>query len=186
MNVCLETSAFTLNRLSPKEIMELEAEGKLIRALRPDIKRRVLYVLAKSGDNPHPYVLECDGLVYLSIMGIEDEAQRKRAYRLIQQFQIGVEVDLSSLPAALHEILQPEHHRSRLLSYALVLGGICGTVIGVMAMAISVLAIALTDLLLGTSLDEFGGMQITAVSFVIFTVLGWIVTTPFIQRRLNQ
>ena len=62
------------------------------------------------------------------------------------------------------------------------MGGVVGTMIGVLAMAVSILAVAAFDLFLGACLDEFGGIQIAAVSFVLFAVLGWLSTAVFLWR----
>ena len=75
---------------------------------------------------------------------------------------------------------------SQRLLRVLILGGAAGIIAGILAMAVSVLIVFAVELFLGKTFDVFGDMQITAVSFVIFAVLGWMVATPVIWSRLNQ
>ena len=53
-------------------------------------------------------------------------------------------------------------------------------------MAVSILAIAAAELILKTTLDEFSGLQITAVTFVIFTVLGWASSFLLLARYAKR
>jgi hypothetical protein len=174
------------DRLSAEEILQLENEEKLLRVLQPDVLERVKQCLATSRQKIEPYVVENNGAVYFSLMNVKDTEQRRRAIRKIQQWQLGIDVDLSGLPRPLHQLLQPHRTLSQRLMYVLVLSGMAGTVAGVLAMAVSVLAVSAVELILGTSFDAFGELQVTAVSFVIFAVLGWMAVTPFFWNRLDR
>ncbi len=174
-----------LHAISAEDAAQLEAAGVLLRVLKPDMKQRLLSALKTAAHEIHPYVATCGEQVYISFAKISDETQRQRANYLIRQCQIGAKVDLSSLPSPLHRFLQPNTTRSRLPAHILALGGIAGIIIGILAMAVSILATAATELLFKVSLNEFGGMQITAVAFVIFAVIGWGLATMYFWRRLR-
>lgn len=171
--------------ISPAEAARLEAEGLLLRILKPDIKRRLLRSLDSSPHEIQPYVATSGEQVYISFARIGNEAQRQQANFLIRQYQVGAKVDLGSLPAPLHRLLQPDSVRPGFSSQVLALGGIAGVVIGILAMAVSILATAATELLFQVSLNEFSGIQITAVAFVIFAVIGWLLATIYLWRRLK-
>lgn len=172
--------------LSAEEISRLEDEEKLLRVLQPDVLERIRRCLATSRQKIEPYIVENNEAFYFSLMNVKDTEQRSRLVRKIQQWQLGIDVDLSGLPRPLHQLLQPHRALSQRLMYVLVLGGIAGTIAGVLAMAVSVLAVSAVELILGTAFDAFGEMQVTAVSFVIFAVLGWMAATPFFWNRLDR
>jgi hypothetical protein len=172
--------------LSAEEIIRLENEEKLLRVLQPDILKRIRQCQATSWQKIDPFVLEHNEAVYFSLLNVKDAEQRHQVVQKIQQWQLGIDVDLSGLPRPLHQLLQPHRALSQRLMRVLILGAIAGTIAGVLAMAISIIVISVAELALGTSFDVFGGMQITAVSFVIFAVLGWMAATPFLWNRLDR
>lgn len=178
------------NQLAPnmpaEEILRLEDEEKLLRVLQPDILTRIRQCQATSRQKIEPFIVENNGAVYFSLLNVKDAEQRHQVVRKIQQWQMGVDVDLSSLPRPLHQLLQPHRALSQRLTRVLILGGITGTIAGILAMAVSILAIAIAELVWGKTFDVFGGMQITAVSFVIFSVLGWMAATPFFWNRFER
>lgn len=174
------------NMLSAEEIIRLENEEKLLRVLQPDILKRIKQCQATSRQKIEPFVIENNGAIYFSLVDVKDEEQRHQAIRKIQQWQMGVDVDLSCLPRPLHQLLQPHRALSQRLMHVLILGGITGIIAGILAMAISVIIVSVAELVLGTSLDAFGDMQITAVTFVIFSVLGWMAATPFFWNRFDR
>jgi hypothetical protein len=169
-----------------EEVLQLEEEEKLLRVLQPDVLERVKQCLATSGQKIEPFIVECNGAIYFSFLNITNAEQRRQTIRKVQQWQTGVDVDLSDLPRPLHQLLQPHRAFSQRLMRGLVLGGIAGTIAGVLAMAVSILVIPVAEPILGTTLDVFGEMQITAVTFVIFAVLGWMIATPFFWNRLSR
>jgi len=186
MSNLVQSDQLAPTNLSAEEVLHLENEEMLLRVLQPDVLERIKQCLATSRQTIEPYVVEVDEAIYFSLMNVKDVKQRHRVIRKIQQWQMGVDVDLSSLPRPLHQLLQPHRAFSQRLMRVLVLGGITGTIAGVLAMAVSVLVVSAAELALGTSFDAFGGIQITAVSFVIFSVLGWIIATPFFWNRFDQ
>ncbi len=173
-------------KLSDEEILRLEDEEKLLRVLQPDILRRIKQCQATSRQKIEPFVVENNEAVYFSLSDVKDTKQRHQFVQKIQQWQMGVDVDLSGLPRPLHQLLQPHRALSQRLMRVLVLGAVAGTIAGVFAMAMSIIIIATAELALGISLDAFGDMQITAVAFVIFAVLGWMAATPLLWHRLNR
>lgn len=173
--------AFTL-----EEVLQLEQEEKLLRVLQPDVLERIKQCLAISRQKVEPFIVECNGAIYFSFLNIADLEQRCRAIRKVQQWQTGIDVDLSSLPRPLHQLLQPHRAFSQRLMRGLVLGGIVGTIAGVLAMAVTILVVSAAELILGTTLGSFGEMQITAVAFVIFAVLGWMIASFYFWNRFNR
>jgi hypothetical protein len=173
-------------KLSDEEILQLENEEKLLRVLQPDILRRIKQCQATSQQKIEPFVIENNEAVYFSLLNVKDTEQRHQFVQKIQQWQMGIDVDLSGLPRPLHQLLQPHRAFSQRLMRVLVLGAMTGTIAGVFAMAMSIIIIAAAELALGISLDAFGDMQITAVSFVIFAVLGWMAVTPLLWHRFNR
>lgn len=169
-----------------QEIAQLENEGKLLRVLRPDVLDRIRRCLATSRQKIEPFIVEFNGAIYFSLMNIADPVQRQQAVRKIRKWQTGIDVDLSGLPRPLHQLLQPHRAISQRLLQSLLMGGVLGTVAGVLAMALTIVLTSFAELVLGTTAEMFGDMQITAVSFVIFAVLGWMVATPLMWHRLGK
>jgi hypothetical protein len=172
--------------LTAQEVIQLEDEGKLLRVLQPDVLERIKDCLATSRQKVEPFIVESNGAIYFSLMSMRDPEQRQRAIHKIQQWQVGVDVDLSSLPRPLHQLLQPHRAISQRLLRVALLSGIVGIIAGILAMALSIFAVSVAELVFGTTPEAFGDMQITAVAFVIFAVLGWIVVTPLIWNRLDR
>lgn len=171
--------------LSNKEAALLEQEGKLVCILQPAIQRRMQHIMDASKGKEHPLITQSGDQLYLSLSSIGDEAQQAQAYQLIQRFQAGLTADLSALPAAHRQLLAPQQRPLRSLR-GITICIILGVAFGILAMAASVLAIAAAELVLKTTLDEFSGLQITAVSFVIFTVLGWALSFLMLARYAKQ
>jgi hypothetical protein len=186
MGEVIQSTHTAYNSFSPEEVSRLEDEDKLIRVLQPHVLQRINDCLATSPHKIAPFIVEHGGAIYFSLLSISSATQRQQAFRKIQQWQTGVDVDLSSLPRPLHQLLQPHRAMSQRLLRVLILGGAAGIIVGILAMAVSMLIVFAAELILGESFNVFGDMQITAVSFVIFAVLGWMVTTPVIWNRLNQ
>ena len=69
---------------------------------------------------------------------------------------------------------------------ALILGGFAGIVIGILAMAISILMINFAQLINNQVMAEFAGVRMTAVTFVTFDVLGWVAATFTVWHRLKE
>jgi hypothetical protein len=186
MGESIQSKHTVYESFSTEEVNQLENEDKLIRVLQPHVVQRINDCLETSRHKIDPFIVEHGGAVYFSLLTISSPTQRQQAFRKIQQWQTGVDVDLSSLPRPLHQLLQPHKAMSQRLLRVLILGGTAGIIAGILAMAVSMLIVFAVELILGESFDVFGDMQITAVSFVIFSVLGWMVTTPIIWNRLNQ
>lgn len=167
-------------RSSTDEIHKLVAEGKLLRILRPDLKEKIQRAVM-AGAPAHPYIVQYDGEIYLAFYNIRDPYQRELAYRLVQQMQAGGEINLSQLPAPLRTILEPGLISRNRLSTAFALCAFIGTISGVIGMAISVLVTTV----LSTPVSHFAGMDITAVVFVVFCVLGWFTSAMLVWARFK-
>ena len=168
--------------LSASEIQRLTAEGRLLRILRPDLRENIQRAIASgASENPNVvnHVLEHDGEIYLSFQGIDDPRQRELIYHLVQQLQAGAVINTALLPAPLRTILEPGHVRHNRLAAAFVLCAVTGVASGIIAMALSVLATTV----LSTPVGHFAGMDITAVVFVVFCVLGWFTSAVTLWTR---
>jgi hypothetical protein len=173
------------NLSSTKDAALLEQEGKLVCILQPAIRRRIQHIMDASKGKGHPLITQSGDQLYLSLTDIGNEAQQAQAYHLIQRFQAGLTADLSALPAPHRQLLAPQQRPLRSLR-GVTICIILGVAFGILAMAVSILAIAAAELVLKTTLDEFSGLQITAVSFVIFTALGWASSFLLLARYAKQ
>lgn len=175
----------TMNPYSVVEIEHLIAEGKLLRLLQPDIKATVEKALHQH-DDARAYVVENGNELYLSFVTIQDTQQRERIYQLVQRYQTGEQINLSVLPVYLKQLLQPELTGVGRLLGAVLLGAFAGVVVGILAMAVSTLALNLLGLVMDQVSVEFAGMRITAVIFIIFSALGWGAGAIIAWRRLRS
>ncbi len=174
------------NELSATDVSRLEKEGVLLRVLKPSVQKRIRHVLTSRHHEAHAYVVVSGDQMFISVAHVGNDRERKQILDMIRQCQIGSRVDLSGLPAPLRHLLEPDCVESRRLSRVAVLSGFTGVLLGILAMAISIPLIAAVELVLHAPLHEFGGMQITAVAFVIFTVLGWMLSAVFFARRIKK
>ena len=170
------------------EIQSLIAEGKLLRILRPDLRENIQHLIqVNASDNPHvvdhnvDHVVVHQGEIYLSFQGIDDSGQRELVYHLVQQLQAGAVIDTALLPAPLRAILEPGHVRRGRLAGAFVLCVLIGVASGVIALAISVLATTVLDM----PVAHFAGMEVTAIVFVVFCVLGWFTSAVIVWARFK-
>lgn len=177
------TSIFA-DSYSATEIDHLVAEGKLLRLLQPDVKETVARAL-RQHDRARTYVVENEGELYLSFHTIEDEQQRQRIYQLIQRHQSGERVNLNALPDHLKQLLQPEFTWTGRLLGAVLLGALGGVALGILAMAVSILIFNVLGLFMDQVVFEFEGMGLTAVTFIIFSTLGWAAGAILAWRRLH-
>ncbi|MBE2198312.1 MAG: hypothetical protein IAE79_06850 [Anaerolinea sp.] len=175
----------TMNPYSVVEIEHLIAEGKLLRLLQPDIKATVEKALQQH-DEARAYVVENGNELYLSFLTIQDTQQRERIYQLVQRYQTGEQINLSVLPVYLKQLLQPELTGVGRLLGAVLLGAFAGVAVGILAMAVSTLALNLLGLVMDQVSVEFAGMRITAVIFIIFSALGWTAGAIIAWRRLRS
>ncbi len=171
--------------MSTDEIARLEQEGQLLRVLRTDLKEHIEHVLNVSPNKAHPFVTVSGEQVYLSFASLHTKEQRQEAHELLRRCQLGADVDLSRLPPDLQQLIQPACTQPQRLLRSLLIAVILGIVIGVLAMAITVLVISALKSILHVSLDELGGVRITAVSFVLFAVLGWMGSAVYFWRRIQ-
>ena len=161
---------------------ELVAEYKLLRILTPKLKHQV------SINQPRSYyVVEHDDHLYLSLEHIHEERQRATVYQLIQAYQAGQDVDFQALPVELQMILQPEAVPPPLFWGPLIIGGIVGVVIGVVAMAIGMLFLNVTAVTFdSTNIPDSFGLQIPIIIFVFFAAFGWATSSWIVWRRLKS
>ncbi len=166
-----EKSTPVANLTAATDVDNLISEGKLLRILHPTIKGQVQQALQR-GDLS-PYVVEDEGHLYISLTQVADEKERDYFYRLIQRYQSGEPVNLKALPPTIQHILQPELTRMGRMLGAVLLGAVAGIAVGVLAMALTILIVDVVTWLTNRPVGVFAGMELTAVSFVVFTFVGW-------------
>ncbi len=158
--------------LSDEEIDSLVAEEKLLRILRPDVREQVWQSLGRSNE-VQQYVVVNGGHLYISLAHIGDEAERDRFYRLIQRHQSGEKVDLHLLPQPICQILQPELTCFGRFLGGVLLGLVVGIGTGLLAMALVVVLRSAVEGLVSQEIRPLQAIDVTAVSFIVFTCVGW-------------
>lgn len=168
--------------LSDGEIDSLVAEEKLLRILRPDVREQVWQSLRRSSE-AQQYVVVNGGHLYISLAHIGDEAERDRFYRLIQRHQSGEEVDLQLLPQPIRQILQPELTRFGQFLGGLLLGLVAGIVMGLLGMALVVVLRSAVEGFVNQEIRPLQAIDLTAVSFIVFTCVGWVAAAVVAWRN---
>ncbi|MFQ5398392.1 MAG: hypothetical protein ACE5E7_02215 [Anaerolineae bacterium] len=171
--------------LSSGQVNQLVQDGSLFRILNPSLAQQLEQMITDSHGRNHPLIIKLEGMVFVSLQTLQDERERRRVSHLLQRFQLGDDVVLASLPDPLRRVLQPESSQTVGFMRALVLGGLAAVAFGVLAMAISIQLIAVFELFTGIRTDAFAGMEITAVTFVIFSTAGWLFSTALFWRRMS-
>lgn len=172
-------------KVSPADVDQLVAEDKLLRILTPDVQTSVARMLAAHVDSAR-HLVQCEGQLYFTLAEVTDSAERARLIGLLRRYQLGEPVSLDALPASLRQLLQPNLTPVGRLLGALVLGAAGGFAIGVLAMAICTLILNALALSSAAVILNIAGMRITAVTFVIFSALGWAAATFIAWRRLRR
>lgn len=167
------SSSNGLSTITSHNIDQLVAEDKLLRILRSDLREQVEQAV-EAGSEGHQYVLKYKDHLYLSCAQIKDPQQRKRVYHLLQRYQLGERVDLTPLPPELQRLLRPKLTRVGRFLGSLLIGGAVGVASGVLAMSVSILLVTMSEWLRTRPFLDFAGMGFTAVTFVIFCLLGWV------------
>ncbi|MCA9935070.1 MAG: hypothetical protein H6662_08805 [Ardenticatenaceae bacterium] len=155
------------------EIDQLVSERKLLRILHPEVQMQVRHMLDEKAES-RQYVIENGEQLYLSFEHVEDSQQRNYFYRLIQRYQSGERVSLRALPPALQQLLQPELTRFGYTVGAMLVGAVAGIGIGILAMAATILVTNVVEWVTGYATTKFAGMEVTAVTFVVFSIVGWV------------
>ncbi len=153
------------------DVDSLVSENKLLRILQPAIEEQVKQDWRRN--KPSPCVVEYDGHLYISLSQVEDEAKRKYFYRLIQQHQTGERVNLKELPQPIQHILEPELTQAGRMMGAILLGSVAGIVVGILGLALTIFVVNGITWLTSRSFGQIAGMELPAVSFVVFTFVGW-------------
>jgi hypothetical protein len=158
--------------LTALEVEQLVQDNRLLRILRPNLQKAIERAAAAHREASH-YLVRCEGQLYLSFDSISDAAQRRYIYHLVHQYQLGENVDLRPLPPPLRQLLQPGLTRTGRLLGSLLISAFVGLIIGVLAMAVGLLALTGTGLLANVATMRLAGLEMTAVLFVVFGALGW-------------
>jgi hypothetical protein len=164
--------------MSPSELNTLVQDKQLLRILQPHLCQKIELAIQKHPDK-RVYVVQDQDRIYLCLRSIQDRQQRALAYDLVQRFQIGEPVDLRTLPEALRLLVQPENSHRGTIFGALFLGAAIGIICGVLGLAVSALLVAI----FGDVENAFVGVQLTAVSFILCSVLGWSGATFYIWHK---
>lgn len=169
------------NELSAAEIDSLISEGKLLRILQPTLQTQMRQAL-QDEPSAQPFFLESDGQLYLSMDLIEDDQSGIDYYQLIQHYQVGEPVDLQGLPPQVQRVLQPDLTGPGRFLGAILIGAVAGIITGVLAMALtSIFSGGLA--LFSREPTRFIGMELGAVSFILFTFAGWISIATLAWRK---
>jgi hypothetical protein len=126
-----------------------------------------------------------DNQLYLSLEHIDNDKEREYFYRLIQRYQTGQEVNLSTLPPEFQRLLQPGLQPQANFWGPLIIGGVVGLVVGVTAMALSMLILNIMSVTLNNSAVAAFNLQVPTIIFVIFSALGWFVAFWAARSRLK-
>jgi hypothetical protein len=172
----------TASTLTAHEIERLVAEEKLLRILCPDLQNQVQQAV-KTQHEGSEYVLEHNGHLYISCAQIEDPDKRKQTYHLLQRYQLGERVSLTRLPPELQQILQPQLTPTGRFLGSLLMGGGVGIICGVLAMSIAILLTISSDWINEQPMLAFSGMGFTAVTFIVFSIMGWAAGAFIAWRR---
>jgi hypothetical protein len=130
------------------------------------------------------YIIYQDKQIYLSLQHIQDSRERDQIYQQIMAFQIRREGEgnLRQLPSPFREMLAPQYQQMWNLLKSFAIGGIVGIVVGILAMAVVALGITV-----GVVTEETGiGLGLSAISFLVFAVLGSLGSSILVWKQLNQ
>ncbi len=168
--------------ISDGEIDSLVAEEKLLRILHPNVREQVWQSMGRSSE-ARQYVVVSGEHLYISLAHIGDEKERDRLYRLIQRHQSGEEVDLQLLPWPIRQILQPELTRFGRFLGGVLLGLVVGIGTGLLAMALAMVLHSAIEGFLQQEIRPLQGIDVTAVSFIVFTCVGWVAAAVVAWRN---
>ena len=101
--------------------------------------------------------------VYLSLRGTPDAAQRRDIAWAVLRLQMGAKLTPQELPDPLRTALLATALGPSPLIVSLLWGAVCGTIGGVMVMAL----VGLTMTVLNVLQDSYAGIAVTAVAFVL-------------------
>lgn len=171
------------DRQQLQEQVDLMSDDYL-RIVRADLVRRIQRSVSINPSLKKYVVTEADHF-YISLKTFKDPAQRRHIRRQLQRIQLDERADLSRLPTPLQRLLKPEWTPIGRFVTAAIISSVVGISAGTLAMAASLLLTAVTELIIGGDMNtNLIGMQITAVAFVIFSVLGAAVTMTRIWRHV--
>lgn len=145
--------------------------------MQPELLKKVQ--TAVSRHHNHPCIFQHNGQYFLSLHQIRSDAQREHVFSLIRKLQIGEEIDIARLPAAIRRIFEAETDNSQSLASHVTMSLAIGMGIGLLVMAIGMLFMTI----FGTSEISLNGLQTTSILFVTTSVIGWLFTTLLLQLR---
>ncbi|MCA9972725.1 MAG: hypothetical protein KC425_21045 [Anaerolineales bacterium] len=174
-----------IKQISQPDVDQLLAEDRLLRVLTPALQALITKTLTTNTEGAQ-HLMQCNGTLYFSFVDVADAQERTRLVNLLRRYQLGEPVTLDALPAELRRLVQPNLTQTGRLLGAVLMGAVAGFVVGVLAMAICILLINILELLSSAIILEIAGMGITAVTFIIFSTLGWAAATLVAWRRLRH
>lgn len=165
--------------LAEANIELLLEQRQVVRILQPSLRYQVEEAV-QVNPSLHRYVLPYQGELYLLLTGISDAQRRGQIYDLVQRYQIDPTTELDKVPNGLRACLQAQKHRQARLMGAFALGALVGVLLGLIGMALSVLATAVLGLADGA---DGTWEMITAVTFVVCSALGWAAATYYLWYK---
>lgn len=155
-----------------------------VRIVRADLEKRVRKSIS-TNNALRQYVTHQNGQLYFALDAIENPQQRQQVRRQLQLIQLGETRNIGQLPTPLQQLFEPEWTPIGRFVAAATIGLAVGIASGTLAMATSLLLTAVTELIIGHTMNtDLIGMQVTAVAFVIFSVLGAALTITRIWHRI--
>lgn len=149
-------------------------QRKLLRILQPSLRQQIEEAI-RLEPALKSYILQHQAEIYLSLESIGDPQQRTQLYDIIQGYQIDANVDLRKLPTGLRACLQPQKQRQGRLIGALAVGLVAGILLGLMGIAVGVLATAVFGL--G---NESTSAMVPVATFITCYALGWAAVTYYL------
>lgn len=167
------------------QIPEEYDSHEVVRILEPRLHQRALMLLAHY-PGIRPYLIQEDGRLYISLQFLPSSYQKEQVSRLIQRVQVGETVHYGRFPLPLQPLFQPALSPTNRFALLFIGAVTFGIFCGVLAMAGSVLLFALSELILGYTINTtIVGMEFPSIAFVLASVMGAGLAIVYMNRRLH-
>lgn len=170
-------SRATDTNFTPLRLQQLVAEKRIVRILQPDLQERLRLSLRQP--RRHPNIIQYHDQIYLSLHTLRSAQEREAAFSCLRRLQLGESVDLMGLPGSLRRLLNPNGDAAsrKITHFSISLA--MGVLVGMMAMAMGVLALTMA----GVSMETPTGLQLSAIIFVLGMLVGWSMAAAVLWMR---
>lgn len=166
-------------------VNDVEETHEVVRILEPHLHQRALMLLVHY-PNIRPYLIQEEDKIYISLHFLPSSTQKEQVSRLIQRAQIGESVHYGRFPLPLQPLFQPELSPTNRFALLFIGAVTFGIFCGVLAMAGSLLLIAVSELILGYTMSTtIVGMEFSSIAFVLASVMGAGLAIIYMNRRLH-